>query len=161
MTKTFVTDLCLTTWLILGWFVSGVTLLQSWGNYPSWLDMGPMMSNDNFMRLREAHYWIIYPLAVLPGMVGLALNVVLVVLRPHGISRRLLLAVLALSLVIAVATFTVQIPLQDQIDANGYDRNVIQRLIDTDLWTRKIPGLIWMAVFAGITWQAVLRRSGN
>jgi hypothetical protein len=39
---------------------------------------------------------------------------------------------------IGVATFAVQVPLQDQIDVNGYDRAAIQRLIDTDLWTRKI-----------------------
>jgi hypothetical protein len=158
MTKAMLTDICLASLLILTWFVSGVTLLQGWGNYPTWLDMGPMMSNEDFKRLREAHYWIIYPLAVFPGMVALVLNVILVILRPPGISWSLLIAGLMIGLVIAIATFTAQVPLQDQIDANGYDRAVIQKLIDTDLWTRKIPGLIGMALTAVLTWQAVRRR---
>lgn len=92
----------MTAWIILGWFVSGVTLLQGWGNYPTWLDMGPMMSNEDFMRLREAHYWIIYPLAIFPGMIALALNVALVMLRPQGVSLWLLIAALILGVVIAI-----------------------------------------------------------
>ena len=160
MTKSDLTDVCLVAFLILGWFVSGVTLLQGLGNYPTWLDMGPMMSNDDFLRLRHAHYWLIYPLAVIPGMVSILINVALLILRPAGISFALLLLALALGLVIAIATFTIQVPLQDQIDANGYDRDVIQRLIDTDLWTRKIPGAFAMANLAALTWQAVRRRVG-
>src|SRR5262249_54081015 len=120
--------------------------------------MGPMMSNEDFMRLRDAHYWLIYPLAVFPGMLGLVLNIVLVFLRPAGISWLLLIALLIIRLIIAVATLTVQVPRQDRIDAGGYDRAVIQQLIDTDLWTRKIPGLIGMALTAVLTWQAVRRR---
>jgi hypothetical protein len=161
MTKSALTDLCLTAYLILVWFVSGVTLLQGWGNYPTWLDMGPMMSNEDFMRLREAHYWLIYPLAVIPGMASVVLNAVLVFLKPPGISRPLLIALLILTIGISVATIVIQIPLQDQIDAKGYDREVIQRLIDTDLWTRKIPGLISMAGFAVVLFQAVRRRAGQ
>lgn len=160
MTKSDLTDVCLVAFLILGWFVSGVTLLQGLGNYPTWLDMGPMMSNEDFLRLRHAHYWLIYPLAVIPGMINLLLNVVLLFLRPAGVSFALLLFALAIGLVIGGATFTIQVPLQDQIDANGYDREVIQRLIDTDLWTRKIPGVFAMASLAVLTWQAVRRRMG-
>lgn len=61
-------------------------LLQGWSNYPTWLDMGPMMSNQDFMRLRESHYWLIYPLAVIPGMISLGLNLALVLLKPEGVS---------------------------------------------------------------------------
>lgn len=158
--KSAFTDICLTALLILSWFVSGVTMLQGFGNYPTWLDMGPMMSNDDFMKLRAAHYWIIYPLAVIPGMIAMLLNVALIVLRPPGVSIWLLILALVLSSVIAIATFAVQIPLQDQIDAAGYDREVIQRLIDTDLWSRKLPGAAAMATYAVITWQAVRSRAG-
>jgi len=42
--------------------------------------------------------------------------------------------------------------------AQGYDRAVIERLIATDLWARKVPGVIAMANLAVITWQAVRRR---
>lgn len=157
MTKSVFTDLCLTGCIVLGWFVAGSTLLQGWANYPTWLDMGTMMSNEDFLRLRHAHYWLIYPLAVVPGMISLALNGLLLFLKPQGISWWLVLFQFALGLVIAVSTMVVQIPLQDQIDANGYDREVIQRLIDTDLWARKIPGVIGMVSFALLTWQAVRR----
>ncbi|MBX3705258.1 MAG: hypothetical protein KF911_01400 [Pseudomonadales bacterium] len=159
MTRSTFTDLCLAAWVILYWFVSGVTLLQGWSNYPTWLDMGPMMSNEDFLHLRQAHYWLIYPLAVIPGMVSLVLNAVLVWLRPWGINWWLLLIQFATGLVIAVSTMVVQIPLQDRIDAMGYDRELIQHLIDTDLWARKIPGLIGMSIMVLLTWQAVRRRT--
>jgi len=117
-----------------------------------------MMSNADFMRLRAAHYWVIYPLAVYPGLMAFVLNAALLVLRPQGVSMWLLGASLLLGLCIGTATFAVQVPLQDRIDMHGYDRDVIRRLIETDLWSRKIPGVLAMGVYAAITWQSVRRR---
>ena len=153
-----VADACLVAFLILFWFVCGVTLLQGWGNYPMWRDMGAAMSNEDFLRIRHAHYPIIYPLAVIPGAVSSGLLAVLLWLRPVGISLEQLWAVFLLSLGIGISTFAVQIPLQDRLDAVGYERAVIERLIETDLWARKIPGLLAMALAVPLTWQAVRRR---
>jgi hypothetical protein len=161
VSKALFSDACVTAFIILVWLVTGVTLLQGLANYPTWLDMGPMMSNDDFRRLREAHYWKIYPLAVYPGMISLILNIVLIWLRPRGISSWLLVASLVIGLVIGLATFLVQVPLQDRIDASGYDRDVVQRLIDTDFWTRKLPGYAGMAIGALLTWQAVRRPAAS
>lgn len=153
-----VTEACLAGFLILFWFVCGATLLQGWGNYPMWLDMGDAMSNEAFLEIRRAHYPIIYPLAVIPGAVSGVLHALLLWLRPAGVSLVLLWTIFLLGLWIGVSTFAVQIPLQDRLDAFGYERAVVERLIETDLWARKLPGLLAMALAVPLTWQAVRRR---
>lgn len=139
--------------------VGGVTLMQGLVNYPTWRDMGPMMSNEDFLALREAHYWKIYPLAVIPGSLALPLNIALLFVRPTGVPVWLTGLVLALSLVVAVATFAFEIPRQDILDARGYDRSVIDALIQTDLLFRKLPGVAAMALVGVMVWMALRRRT--
>ena len=44
----------------------GAANIEGLVNYPFWRDMGPTMSNEDFIRLREVHLWRVYPLLVLP-----------------------------------------------------------------------------------------------
>lgn len=151
-------DTMLAVFIILSWFVSGAGYLQGLGNYQTWLDMGGMMSNADFLSLRRAHYWWIYPLVVVPGILSVMLNGALLVWRPAGLSRWLLPALFTLGTGMLVSTALIQVPLQDRIDAAGYDRAVIQRLIETDMWLRKLPGLVFNLLLAALTVQAVRRR---
>jgi hypothetical protein len=150
-------DAALVAFLISFTFVWGASYVQGFENYPYWRDLGPHISPEAFRALREAHYWKIYPLAVYPGLVTLAANAALLFLRPPGVSRWLLPACFALNLVVAVATFAVLVPIQDQIDAHGFDRALVERLITGDFWLRKIPGTLAGALVVGLVWQLVRR----
>jgi hypothetical protein len=152
-------DAVLVIFAFLYLVVGGVTLMQGLVNYPFWRDMGPMMSNEDFLRLRQAHYWKIYPLAVYPGFAALLLNVALLFLRPAGVTAWLTVTVLVLSLGVGIATFAVEIPFQDVLDARGYDRAAIEGLIRSDLIYRKIAGVAGMLVVALMLWQALRCRS--
>lgn len=158
--KALLADTILVAFAFLYLVVGGVTLMQGLVNYPFWRDLGPLISNEDFLRLREAHYWKIYPLAVYPGTVAGALNVALFFLRPQGVSVWLTGVVFALGMIVGVATFAVEIPYQDIIDAKGYDRAAIEGLIRTDLVYRKIPGVAAMILVAVMLWQALRGRSG-
>jgi hypothetical protein len=109
--------------------------------------------------LREAHYWKISPLAVYPGLIAFAANAALLFLRPPGVARWILPACFALNLGVLVATFAVLVPIQDRIDAGGFDRELIERLIRGDFWLRKIPGMLAGALVAVLLWQVVRRPS--
>jgi hypothetical protein len=153
-----IADAIFVAFVFLCLVVGGVTLMQGLVNYPFWRDMGPMMSNEDFLKVREAHYWKIYPLAVYPGTVAGALNVALLFFRPTGVSVWLTAMVLALGLVVGVATIAVEIPYQDILDAKGYDRAAIEALIRTDMMYRKVPGVAAMVLVGVMLWQALRGR---
>jgi hypothetical protein len=153
-----IADTVFVVFVFLYLVVGGVTLMQGFVNYPFWRDMGPMISNEDFLKLREAHYWKIYPLAVYPGMLAGPLSIALFFFRPAGVSVWLTAAVFVLSLAVGVATFAVEIPYQDVLDAEGYDRAAIEGLIRTDFIYRKIPGVTAMVLVAVMMWQALRRR---
>ena len=147
----------LVTFVLSFTFVWGASYVQGFENYPYWRDLGPHISPEAFRALREAHYWKIYPLAVYPGLLAFAANAALLFLPPPGVSRWILPACFALNLFVAVATFAVLVPIQDRIDAGGFDRLLIEQLIRDDFWFRKIPGTLGGLLVIDLLWQIVRR----
>lgn len=152
-------DAALVAFVISFAFVWGASYVQGFESYPYWRDLGPHVSPETFRALREAHYWKIYPLAVYPGLVAFFANTALLLLPPPGISRWILPACFGLNLVVLVATFMVLVPIQDEIDVGGFDRELIEQLIRGDFWLRKIPGTVAGLLVVVLVWQVVRRPS--
>lgn len=155
--KSQLRDATLVAFVLSFTFVWGASYVQGFENYPYWRDLGPHISAEAFRELREAHYWKIYPLAVYPGLVALVANAVLLFLPPPGVARWILPACFALNLVVGIATFAVLVPIQDRIDAGGFDRALIEQLIRGDLWLRKLPGTLAGGLVAALLWQSIRR----
>jgi hypothetical protein len=153
--KTAIREIALVAYVISFTFVWGASYVQGFENYPYWRDLGSHVSAEAFRALREAHYWKIYPLAVYPGLVAFLANATLLLLPPPGISRWILPACFALNLIVLVATFGVLVPIQDRIDAGGFDRELIERLITGDFWLRKIPGTLAGVLVVALLWQLI------
>ncbi|MFN2426498.1 MAG: hypothetical protein ABR587_08640 [Candidatus Binatia bacterium] len=86
-------------------------------------------------------------------------NGALLFFPPAGVSRWILPACFALNLVVMAATFAVLVPIQDRIDAAGFDRELLEQLIRGDQWLRKIPGTLGGLLVVGLLWQVVRRPS--
>lgn len=157
--KSTLRDTALVVFIVSFTFVWGTSYVQGFENYPYWRDLGPHISPEAFRALRDAHYWKIYPLAVYPGLVAFIANGALLVLRPPGVSRWILPACFLLNVVVMVATFAILVPIQDRIDAGGFDRALIEELIAGDFWLRKIPGTLSGLLVIGLLWQVVRRRA--
>ncbi|MGV0024502.1 hypothetical protein [Phormidesmis priestleyi] len=68
-------------------------------NYPMWWDMGARMSNIDFIAVRQAHQWRIFPLLVIPLALRVPVSIALLWRRPGFIRSWMLLSILAFQLV--------------------------------------------------------------
>ncbi|MBA2466455.1 MAG: hypothetical protein H0V46_02475 [Sphingomonas sp.] len=133
----------------------GAANVEALLNYPFWLDMGPMMSNADFIQLRTDQVWKIVPIMVAPiGLLVLVTGALALAGAPP-VPRWVFIGALVLQLVAVVSTLTIQLPIQMQLDTSGYDAAALKRLISTDLLFRKLPSVI-EAVFVGLgLWRVI------
>ena len=120
----------------------GAANVEALLNYPFWLDMGPMMSNADFIQLRTDQVWKIVPIMVAPFGLLVLITSALALLGAPPVPRWVFIGAFALQLVAGVSTVTVQVPIQLQLDTSGYDAAALERLISTDLLFRKLPSMI-------------------
>lgn len=91
---------------------------------------------------------------------GTLLTVVMLWLRPRAIPAWAVWLAIVLQAVVWVSTATIQVPIQIELSANGLSLPLIERLIDTNFWLRRVP----YAVVAGLfLWMAsrVLQAAGD
>ncbi len=132
----------LTAFVALYFYRFGVTVLEGFFNYPFWRDMGTMMSNADFIRLRADHVWKVFLILLAPALVLVAVTLALTILGARPVPRWVFGGALACQLAALGATFAVQLPIQRQLDTTGFDAAAIERLIATDLLMRKLPSAI-------------------
>lgn len=141
----------------LFFYVWGTTNLEGLMNYPFWRDMGQMMSNDQFIRLRADHGWKVFPLLVVPLTLLQITTVALVFLAPSWLPRWALFVILAIELLYMAVTIFMEIPIHRSHDTRGYDLALFDRLIAIDIWLRKIPRLIEAPIVTYLLWRTVVR----
>lgn len=135
----------------------GASNVEGLLNYPFWLDMGPMMSNADFIQLRVDHLWKIYPLLVIPVGLVFLVTATLAVLAPPGLGRWPFVAAAALQLVGIVSTIAIQVPIQNSLSQSGFDAAELTRLIQTDLLFRKLPSVAEALIVLGLLWRVIVR----
>lgn len=147
----------LVSFLSLFFYVWGAANLEGLMNYPFWRDMGPMMTDENFIKLRTDHLWKIAPLLVIPFAALVLVTATLVFVAPPFVPRWALLVILGLELVNVLSTIFIQVPIQLQHNTQGYDLAAFDRLIVTDFWLRKVPRFVEAPFVALILWRTVFR----
>jgi hypothetical protein len=75
--------------------------------------------------------------------------------RPASIPLGVVWAALALQVVMWVSTVSIQIPIQFQPGARGDSRDLLERLIWTNLLHRKIPGYARLAITGWMLYRVV------
>lgn len=126
---------------------NGAGFMESFVNYPSWHLVGES-------EFRSFHQFItpkVVAFLVAPRLFGTLFTVLMLWFRPSAIPLWAVWVALALQAPVWVATVVIQAPIQLQLSDQGLSLPLIERLIETDFWWRRVPyaacaGLfIWMA----------------
>jgi hypothetical protein len=131
----------------LVFYGNGAAFIESFVNYPSWHLIGAAEF--------PAYHAFIGPrvirLLVAPALCGTLLTAVLLKFRPAAIPLWSVWVALILQTIVWVSTATIQIPIQLQLGAHGFSAPLVDRLMATNWWLRRVPYgacallFLWMA----------------
>ena len=138
-------------WLFLVTFAlvfygMGAASVESFVNYPTW----PLIGANEFRAYHRALSPLIIGYMVVPMLVTTVLTILLLWFRPASIPRWMVWLAIGLQVVVWVSTFTIQLPIQGQLSADGLSLPLIDRLRMTSLWLRRVPStanaflFLWM-----------------
>ena len=138
-------------WLFLITFAlvfygTGASFVESFVNYPTWRLIGA----NEFRDYHQALGPLIIGYMVIPLLITTLLTVLLIWFKPTPIPTWAIWLAVVLQLISWVSTFTIQIPIQVQLSGNGLSLPLIDRLIFTNWWFRKVPQItnaflfVWM-----------------
>lgn len=112
----------------LVFYVAGAGFVESFVNYPTWRLIGA----GEFKIYHNTLSPLIIRFLVLPWVVEIALNIVLIWLRPHVIPRGAIILALVFNLIALASTIFIQIPIQMELGENGLSLRAIDKLLETD-----------------------------
>jgi hypothetical protein len=126
---------------------NGAACLESFVNYPSWRLIGAseFVAYHRFIGPRVIGF------LVAPALLGTVCTTLLLRWRPAAIPRWAVAVAVALQLTIWISTATIQFPIQQELAAHGFSAPLIDRLIETNWWLRRIPYGACLAIFV---WMA-------
>lgn len=135
-------------WLFLFAFAlvlygTGASFVESFVNYPTW----PLIGAAEFRTYHRALSPLVIGYLVVPMLAGTALTFLLVWSRPKAISRWAIWLSVVLQMIIWISTAAVQIPIQIQLSNDGLSLALVERLISTNLWLRKVPQILNVILF--------------
>jgi len=133
----------LSIWLFLVTFALvfynlGASFIESFVNYPTWRLIGA----NEFRAYHQAVGPLYISYGVAPGVLATVLTLLLLYLRPPAIPTSAILLAIGLQLIMWVSSISIQIPIQMQLDKAGLSLPLINRLIVTNFWLRRVPSTV-------------------
>jgi hypothetical protein len=116
----------------------GASFVESFVNYPTW----PLIGAGEFRAYHQALSPLVIRFMVIPLLGSSILTVLLLWYRPAPIPSWAIWISLMLQLMIWISTAFIQIPIQLQLSSEGLSVPLIERLIVTNWWFRKVPQII-------------------
>jgi hypothetical protein len=132
----------------------GAACVESLVNYPTW----PLIGADEFRAYHQALGPLIIRYMVIPMLIATVLTVLLLWLRPAPIPRWAVWLAVILQCITWVSTAAIQLPIQFQLSSDGLSLPLVERLIFTSWWLRRVPHLINAALFL---WMMSVLLRGN
>jgi hypothetical protein len=134
----------------------GASFVESFVNYPTWRLIGA----NEFRVYHQALSPLIVGYMVVPLLITTILTMFLVWFKPAPIPRWAIWLALVLQLIVWLSTVAIQLPIQGQLSSDGLSLPLVDRLIFTNWWLRKVPQIIngllflWMmSLLLGVTSQ--------
>ena len=119
----------------LVFYSSGAAFIESFVNYPSW----PLIGRAEFTSFHRFIAPRILTFLVAPMLLGTVFTVLLLWFRPSAIPVRAVWLAIALQAIVWTSTAAIQVPIQVELSTNGLSVPLIERLMTTNLWLRRIP----------------------
>jgi len=127
----------------LTFYGMGASFVESFVNYPTWRLIG----SGEFLAYHRALGPLIIGYMVIPLVVATILTILLVWFRPAPIPRWAIWVSVVLQLITWISTALIQIPIQMELSSNGLSLPLIDQLIFTNFWYRKVPQVINVILF--------------
>lgn len=135
----------------LVFFGNGAGFIESFVNYPSW----PLIGSDEFVAYHRFIGPRVLAFLVAPAILGTVFTILMLRARPAAIPSWAVWAAIALQLVVWVSTATIQVPIQLELGESGRSIELIERLIQTNFWLRRIPYAICAGLFLWMAAKAI------
>jgi hypothetical protein len=116
----------------------GASFVESFVNYPTWRLIGA----NEFRAYHQALSPLIIGYMVIPMLISTLLTVLLLWFRPDPLPQWAIWLAVVLQLIVWVSTVTIQLPIQMQLSRDGLSLPLIDRLVFTNWWLRKVPQII-------------------
>lgn len=121
----------------------GASFVESFVNYPTWRLIGA----NEFRAYHQALGPLIIGYMVIPMLVTTLLTILLLWFRPAPIPQWAICLAVVLQLIIWASTIAIQFPIQMKLSTDGLSLSLINRLIFTNWWLRKVPQIINALLF--------------
>jgi hypothetical protein len=135
----------------LVFYGNGAAFIESFVNYSSWhlIGEGEFLAYHQFISPR------ILTLLVAPALLGTAFTILMLWARPATMPGWAVWAAIATQVVVWVSTATIQLPIQLQLSEQGLRLDLIERLIETNFWLRRIPYAVCAGLFLWMAARAI------
>lgn len=121
----------------------GASFVESFVNYPTWRLIGA----NEFRAYHQTLGPLVIGYMVIPILITTLLTVLLLWFRPAPIPRWAIWLAIVLQLIPWVSTVAIQLPIQVQLSRDGLSLPLLERLIFTNWWLRKVPQIINAVLF--------------
>jgi len=131
----------------LVFYGTGAAFIEGFVNYSSW----HLIGTAEFTAFHRFISPLVLTFLVAPLLLGTVFTILLLWFRPAAIPIWAVWVAIALQAIVWASTVAIQIPIQIQLSADGLSVALIERLIETNFWLRRVPyaacaGLyLWMA----------------
>jgi hypothetical protein len=136
-------SLVFTVAFALVFYANGAGAIEGFVNYSSWHLIGAadFVTFHKFLTPRV--------LAFLVAPTGLAtvFSILMLRYRPRSIPAWSVWLVIALQAVLWISSVTIQIPIQLKLESQGLSIPLIDHLIVTNFWLRRVPNIITAVIF--------------
>jgi hypothetical protein len=135
----------------LVFYGNGAAFVESFVNYPSW----HLIGNDAFPNYHRFIGQRVIAFLVAPAMLGTVFTIVLLRFRPAAIPLWSVWVAILLQIVVWVSTAAIQVPIQLQLAAQGASAALLDRLMETNWWLRRVPYAACAALFLWMATRAI------
>jgi len=131
----------------LVFYGTGAAFIEGFVNYSSW----HLIGTAEFTAFHRFISPLVLTFLVAPLLLGTVFTILLLWFRPAAIPIWAVWVAIALQAIVWASTVAIQLPIQIQLSADGLSVALIERLIETNFWLRRVPyaacaGLyLWMA----------------
>lgn len=135
----------------LVFYGNGAAFVESFVNYPSW----HLIGDENFLTYHRFISPRVITFLVAPALLGTVLTIALLRFRPAAVPLWSVWVAILLQVIVWVSTATIQVPIQMQLGAQGASGALLERLMETNWWLRRVPYAACAALFLWMAAQAI------
>jgi hypothetical protein len=135
----------------LVFYGNGAAFIESFVNYSSW----HLIGEAEFIAYHQFISPRILTFLVAPALLGTAFTILMLWARPAVIPRWAVWAAITTQAIVWVSTASIQVPIQLQLSEQGLSPGLIERLIETNFWLRRVPYAVCAGLFLWMAARAI------